>query len=137
MKHKSFSIEVPSVSENLVESRPLLCRFDKELEAHGYKTLERISLSDNPLSLPKAYTRTTETSTTMISDSAYLTFKTQQLIQQEKGKNYHTAGINGNISVCEEKDLEEFKQIVKSVFNIENLELNEVNTNKEQNAQSS
>jgi len=126
MKHKSFSIDVPSASQESIESRPLLSKFDKELEVHGYRTIETRTLSDNPQSLPEAYMRTTETSKTMVSDRTYLTFKTQQLIQQEKGKTYHTAGIKGNISVCEEKDLEEFKQIVKSVFGIENLELNEI-----------
>jgi len=131
MKHKSFSIEVPSFSKKSIEARPLLRKFDKELEAEGYKTIETRTLSDNPQSLPGAYMRTTETSKTMVSDRAYLIFKTQQLIQQEKGKTYHTAGIKGNISVCEENDLEEFKQIVESVFGIKDLELIDLNIEKE------
>jgi len=88
MKHKSFSIEVPSASEESIESRPILYKFDKELEKHGYVTVEARILSDNPQSLPKgAFMRTTETSRTMVSDRAYLTFITQQLIQKKKGKD--------------------------------------------------
>jgi len=124
MEHKTFSIEVPLGESK--SARPFLYKFDKELEARGYKKIEERVISDNPQPLPGAFIRTTETSKIMVSDRAYLTVKTQQLIQQEKGETYHAAGITGNISVCEEKDLKEFKKIVESVFNIKNLKLSEI-----------
>ena len=129
MKHKSFSIEVPLGESK--SARPLLHKFDKELEAHRYETRRTRILSDNPQSLGEgSYMRSTVTSRTMVSERAYLTFETQELIQKEKGKFFHTAGITGNISVCEEKDLEEFKQIVKSAFGIEDFKLHKLNKEK-------
>lgn len=131
MKHKSFSIPVPSWEEGKIESRPLLSRFDRELEVSGYRTITSGIISDKPTNLPgNAYIRSTKSSSTLVSDKAYLQFTTNQLIQRDKGETYHTATITGNISMCEEKDLEDFKKLVKSAFNTE-LELNDMQKENE------
>jgi hypothetical protein len=121
MKHKSFSIKVFNFP---------VCKFDEELKSHGYKTATRKVLSNKveyyKTSEEDSYTSLTKTAVTMLSDKGYLTFQTDETTQNEDGKVIYRANIQGTLSVCEDKNLEEFKQIVKTAFNIENLKLDEV-----------
>jgi hypothetical protein len=126
MKHRSFSIEVAKLP---------LCKFDEELENHGYKTTVRKVLSDDVTyyrtpteDSSDSYTRLTKTNRIMLSDKGYLAFQTDETIQVEDGNTLNIVSIQGTLSVCDDKELEEFKQIVKAAFNIENLELNEMSS---------
>ena len=132
MLHRRFSLDVPSVSEKYTNARPSLYKFDKELKEQGYVEINTRLLSDNPKNLAggRSFMRTTEYTRTMISDNSVLILEADELIQQDNGKNYHMAGIKGTISVCEEKDLDEFKQLIKNAFGIEDLKLNEIKIKK-------
>lgn len=122
MLHRRFSVEVPAGEGNISNARPFLYKLDKGLKEGGYQLVDTKVLRDDQSNIMRFYDSCRE----LVSGVAHLTLKTDEVLQFDKSNTYHTAGISGIISVCEEKDLEGFKKIIKDAFSLEDLQLTNV-----------